>query len=41
MKKMLSVFFSLVLAGTVIGQEKYAIPEVPIEKKLTPLPLKL
>ncbi len=35
MKKMLSVLFSLVLIGTVIGQEKYAVPEVPIEKKLS------
>ena len=35
MKKSLSLLFCLVLMGTVIGQEKYSVPEVPVKKKLT------
>jgi hypothetical protein len=34
MKKLLSLLFCLVLMGTVIGQEKYLVPEIPVEKKL-------
>ena len=34
MKKSLSLLFCLVLMGTVIGQEKYSVPEIPVKKKL-------
>ena len=34
MKKLLSLLFCLVLLGTVFGQEKYSVPEIPVKDKL-------
>lgn len=34
MKKLLSLLFCIVLMGTVIGQEKYTVPEISVETKL-------
>jgi len=35
MKKLLSLLFCFVLMGTVIAQDKYAIPEISVDKKLS------